>query len=238
MKKRSLLMESDICKLFLVKINDTFDSELYDALSCFVTPNKEQELDNTKSDIVKKLRLYAEILTRIAICQDLNVENKDIEFERTCYGKPYLLNDQDYHFSVSHTRNMIAVAVSNKSVGVDVEKVREVDLRIAKRFYTPQERNHLASSLDVKYERFFEIWTKKEAYIKYIGKESSPLNSLNVMDKELSEHFHTLRCGEYIASVFYEEKNAVPTTILMPERGLVELARDLISFTNIPPNTH
>ena len=129
-------MNNNIAKLFIVPLNESFNSELYDTLSLSIATNKKAKLDSYKSDIDKKLGLYADILVRISIYQDLNIENGDIEFSTNSYGKPFLMNNQDYHFNISHTHNMIAVAVSNNSVGVDVEKIKEIDTRIAKRFFT------------------------------------------------------------------------------------------------------
>ena len=223
-------MNSDINKLFVVPLDETFDSELYDTLSLLIAHDKKARLDNYKSDMDKKLGLYADLLVRVAICQDLNIENSDIEFGTNDYGKPFLTSNQDYYFNVSHTHNMIAAAISNNPVGVDVEEIKEIDLGIAKRFFTGQEQNYIDKSQNNIYERFFEIWTKKEAYIKCTGKGlSAPLNSFDVTDKSLSKHFYTVGYGKYIVNMCDSEVNIAPTTIIMPEVGLTSLAKNLLS---------
>lgn len=217
-------MNSDINKLFVVSLDETFDSELYDTLSLLTAAGKKAKLDNYKSDIDKKLELYADLLLRVAIHQDLNIENGDITFGANSYGKPFLLSNQDYHFNVSHTHNMIAVAVSNNSIGIDVEKIREIDLGIAKRFFTEYELKYIYKSQNNTYERFFEIWTKKEAYIKYMGQGLFvPLNSFDVTSRNMTEHFYTVGYGKYIINMYSSEVNIAPTTIIMPETGLVNL---------------
>ena len=224
-------MNNNIAKLFIVPLNESFNSELYDTLSLSIATNKKAKLDSYKSDIDKKLGLYADILVRISIYQDLNIENGDIEFSTNSYGKPFLMNNQDYHFNVSHTHNMIAVAVSNNSVGVDVEKIKEIDTRIAKRFFTKQEFSYIEKFQDNRSERFFKIWTKKEAYIKYTGKGLSvPLNSFDVTTRELSAHFYTVRYGKYIINMYGAEENIAPITIIMSETGLINLAKDLLLY--------
>lgn len=92
-------MNSDVNKLFIVSVNESFDSELYDNLSLMIASDKKARLDNYKSDIDKKLGLYADLLVRVALYQDLNIENGDIEFDTNSYGKPHLINDQDYYFT-------------------------------------------------------------------------------------------------------------------------------------------
>lgn len=226
-------MNNDINKLFIVPLSEEFDLKLYETLSLLISPDKKAKLDNYKSDIGKKLGLYADLLLRVAIHQDLNIENNDIEFDTNSYGKPHLINDQDYHFNISHTHNMIAVAISHNSVGVDVEKIREIDMGISKRFFTEREQNYIEKSQDDLYERFFEIWTKKEAYMKNTGKGLSvPLNSFDVTGKSLSEHFFTVGYGKYIINLYGVEKNIAPTTVIMPEAGLVNLTKDLLPYVH------
>lgn len=221
-------MNSNNNKLFVVPLNESFDSELYNTLSLLIASDKKARLDNCKSDMDKKLGLYADLLMRVTINQDLNIENANIVFGENNCSKPLLINNQDYHFNISHTHNMIAVAISNNPVGVDVERIREIDTGIAKRFFTKREQNYIEKSQDDLYERFFEIWTKKEAYIKYIGKGLSvPLNSFDVTGKSLSEHFYTVGYGKYIINMYGAEENIAPTTIIMPEAGLINLAKDL-----------
>lgn len=225
-------MNSNINKLLIVPLSDVFDLELYETLSLLISPDRKVKLDNFKFDIDKKLGLYADLLIRVAINQDLNIENGDIEFSTNNYGKPFFKNNQYYYFNVSHTRNMIAVAISNNPVGVDVEKIGEIDLGIAKRFFTENELNYIEESQDNTYERFFEIWTKKEAYIKYIDKGLSvTLNSFDVTGKNLSERFYTVGYGKYIINMCGAEENIAPTTIIMPEAGLINLTKDLLPYS-------
>ena len=60
---------------------------------------------------------------------------------------------------------MVCCAVSDREIGIDIEKKREIRLDAAKRFACESELEYIGSST----ERFFEIWTLKEAYFKCIG---------------------------------------------------------------------
>lgn len=88
-------------------------------------------------------------------------------------------------------------------MGVDVERIRSADLKIARRFFTDNEYRYITktgSDIDI---RFFEIWTKKEAFIKYIGKGLSiPLNSFDVFDENISHGLQTSMIDGYTVSVF------------------------------------
>ncbi|MCU1385229.1 MAG: mtaA [Acidobacteria bacterium] len=95
-------------------------------------------------------------------------------FENTAAGKPLLRNgDAPVGFSLSHTRGMVACAVTDDAeIGVDLECIdRAVDAgRISARFFAAAEAAALAQ-LDetTRGERFFDLWTLKEALVKALG---------------------------------------------------------------------
>ena len=97
-------------------------------------------------------------------------------FEKTPAGKPRLIGDSadGRTFSLSHTRGMVACAVaSGAKIGVDVECVdREVDAGgIAARFFAPAENAQLAAlESAARRDRFFDLWTLKEALVKGLGR--------------------------------------------------------------------
>lgn len=151
----------------------------------------------TKQD--KKLSLYSELIVRNHICHKHKMKNSAIKFDTNHYGKPLLKNYKNFHFNISHTHNAIAVAITDSPVGIDLEKVKEVDLKIAKRFFTEREIDYIICG-DNLAKRFFEVWTKKEAYIKYVGKGLSiPLKSFSVLD--IAEKIVTTEKDGYIISV-------------------------------------
>ena len=91
------------------------------------------------------------------------------------YGKPRLtLADaiSTHCFSISHTKNALAVAVSSKSVGIDVEAIvslrRAEDVPLLERTMSAAERQRIAASQEPS-KVFTELWTRKEALYKAIG---------------------------------------------------------------------
>lgn len=152
--------------------------------------------------IRNKLVLYSELLLRVVLCKELNISNKEIVLEYNDYGKPFLRNYNNFYFNVSHTENAIVIAISDKCIGIDIEKIRTINLSIAKRFYADFEKKYLFQSQENIYERFFEIWTKKEAYIKYIGKGLSiPLDSFDIFNTTISKQICFLKKSDYIISI-------------------------------------
>ena len=74
---------------------------------------------------------------------------------------------------------MVVCAVDDKPIGIDIEQIRPIDLKLAKRFCTKQELTYLFDGADNKeiLTRFFKLWTAKEAYSKCLGKGLASINT-------------------------------------------------------------
>ncbi len=99
-------------------------------------------------------------------------------FDAPANGKPFLVHEDAFRaeFSLSHTHGMVACAVTTDpdagGIGVDVECIdRDVDAGdIAARFFAPAESAHLARlNGKERPDRFFDLWTLKEALVKALG---------------------------------------------------------------------
>ncbi len=125
--------------------------------------------DYKHSDSLQR-SLLGELLMRKILSQKLNLNEKDIVFQKGDNGKPYLLNQQ-FYFNISHSGKWVVGAFSDKEVGIDVELIREPNYEVAKRFYSNTELEKLNSIVDkdLKKDYFFDLWTLKESYLKAIG---------------------------------------------------------------------
>ena len=122
---------------------------------------------------------------RSLLSKYLRIPPHEISFRYTKYGKPFLANDSDLAFNVSHSEGLALLAFTRKrEIGVDVEKLRpQTDaLKLAERFFSVREREALRPlSGDDLHSAFFRCWTRKEAYIKAKGEGLSlPLHQFDV----------------------------------------------------------
>jgi len=109
-------------------------------------------------------------------------------FDYNKFGKPFLPHEFEggkFRFNLSHSRGLALYAITlNHEVGIDIEYIREDfdDFGIARRFFSPGEVAVLHSlPVEQQKEAFFLCWTRKEAFIKAIGKGLSiPLNQFDV----------------------------------------------------------
>lgn len=121
------------------------------------------------------------LITRAALRCALSEYFSDVApsewtFLRNDYGRPYVSNPQyasAIQFNLSHADGMIVLAISQSGdLGVDVENLSRScePASLAKRFFSASEATALLrmSEPDQR-DRFFDLWTLKEAYIKACG---------------------------------------------------------------------
>jgi len=88
----------------------------------------------------------------------------DYNIEYAGNGKP-VYSGLDIHFNLSHAGTCVVCAVSDRAVGIDIERPRKNAIKVAERFFTQAECDWIGDdSL-----RFARIWTFKEAYAKLTG---------------------------------------------------------------------
>jgi 4'-phosphopantetheinyl transferase len=103
----------------------------------------------------------------------LDCDPASLRFEYGAKGKPALAAEKGLQFSVSHSGDLAAIALtSGCEIGIDLERVRplpEMD-QIASRYFDPDEAREILSLPESdRLRSFFRVWTRKEAYIKAIG---------------------------------------------------------------------
>lgn len=113
---------------------------------------------------------------RLILGRELSCPPQNIRFQVGEHGKPSLEvlspeRDGALSFNLSHSGNLAVLAISRDGeVGVDVEKVREIDLRIVRRFFTDREADEIAATVTTQQlAAFFRVWTAKEAVVKATG---------------------------------------------------------------------
>jgi 4'-phosphopantetheinyl transferase len=131
--------------------------------------------------------IFAHGVLRTILSGYVGVRPNTIRFSANSFGKPYIdmpESDPRISFNMSHAEDLTIVAVMlAQAVGVDVESVRpipELD-NIARDYFSDAERALLQSSpAGLKEQTFCLCWTRKEAYVKAVGKGLSiPLNSFD-----------------------------------------------------------
>lgn len=155
-----------------VYIADT--SELLQQQSLFdlgmkrVSEQRRAKVERTRRPINKALSLGAGILLAQGLLK-AGIPSSKHQFYCNEYGKPYLSGGELF-FNLSHSGTYVAAVLSEREVGIDIQKYTTYRADIIKRFFCPEEQSVLEHCLPEEQARlFFRYWTLKESYVKMCG---------------------------------------------------------------------
>jgi len=167
--------------------------------------------------------LLGDVLSRTEICRATGFTNTQLKFSVNNYGKPFLLNRMNIHYNISHAGHYIACVISDEPVGIDIECIKDIDMKIAERFFAPDETAYIVAG--DKTLRFYEVWTKKESHIKWEGKGLYvPLPSFSVLKPSMHHNtvyhnvFHDINATCHICTT----KRDVSSVRFMGIRSLLQ----------------
>ena len=109
------------------------------------------------------------------------LQNTPCKGEKILYhsnGKPYL-QCEGKHISISHTGNIVAIAIADKETGIDIETKGRNALAVAAAYLQPQEIEALNGYIDKNVEAL-RLWTAKEAAFKLAPEKSTVLKDIAV----------------------------------------------------------
>ena len=135
--------------------------------------------DKYRVDVVRKRCITAYALLAYALCdgqkdgiipQGIDSGSAEPAISEDDNGKPYLEGIPIY-FNISHSGDMVAVAISPGEVGCDVECKSKNAMSIAEHFFSDSEVSFLRSIEDESRQglEFTRLWTMKESVVKCSG---------------------------------------------------------------------
>lgn len=189
----------------ILHINTNHSFEKFEKFLPMISEERRMKISQLHFDKDKNVSLFTEFLIKKEVFQQLHIPYSKINFMYGECGKPYLTNNCDYHFSVSHSENCIAFVSNNCPIGIDLERIATAYWPIAKRFFTPNEYIFTQKSRDPN-KAFYKIWTAKEAYVKMLGLGlSKSFRTFDILSRSLSCAFKSFDLSEYIITVCSEQ---------------------------------
>ncbi|HUG84095.1 MAG TPA: 4'-phosphopantetheinyl transferase superfamily protein [Euzebya sp.] len=161
-----------------------------DALLASLSPAEVDRAARFRFDVDRRAYIAAHHLLRTALAERLgSADPATVALRTGPGGRPELAFDRGVSFNLSHTRGMVACALSGAAaVGVDVEGVRPLpDLAsLARSVLTDVEARELMTHPPALRSRaFMRRWTAKEAYAKATGQGLAlPLSAIAVVDAD------------------------------------------------------
>lgn len=163
--------------------------------------------------------ILAEALLRYALKQSPGI--CQAEPVKAPGEKPYLPGQDRFEFNLSHSGRWVVLAWGERPVGVDVEII-SMDPgkeQLALRYFQQEEQDYLfAVEGQDRARRFFELWTKKESYLKYRGTGiTCALNSFSVLDPQaLDVTFHVTFLEDAVLTLCAQGSAGPVTQIPLP----------------------
>lgn len=112
---------------------------------------------------------------RLVLARSVGGDPRELRFGRAAcplcggpHGKPVLLEPNPPRFSLSHTEGAALIAVSERDVGADVERIGRAEGIDSMVHPLEAEELRLAAG-DAREAAATRLWTRKEAYLKGLG---------------------------------------------------------------------
>lgn len=144
------------------------------AVKIYIAKNEKQG-----SDIIWQRKMGKNLLTA-GIRAWLGDEKFVPNIKTSESGKPYIINSS-LRFNISHSMRYVVCAIGEQEVGIDIQfhKKNNID-SVARRIMAGKEWQDYQKAVD-KAKFFFDLWAKKESYLKYTGDGiRSDLRLLNI----------------------------------------------------------
>lgn len=173
-----------MAQIYILNIKNFSKKDIYENMN-LVSINRQNKIKKYKFSSDAYRCLAGALIIRYALCEKLGCRNKDLNFDTTKYGKPFLRvhDNKKVHFNLSHSGEYIVCVIDDTECGIDVESTINYNCEIVENFFHPQEILQLEKIINIedKKKYFSFLWTMKEAYVKALGVGlSKPLSSFHV----------------------------------------------------------
>ena len=170
----------------------SLDVGIFELLS-FVRVLSDDEQDRANRFYLQKHKNHfvaARGILRHILSRYLMADPGQLRFKYGPHGKPALdhtgVLGTNLRFNISHSKGLLLVVVSvERELGIDLEQIQPalVTKEIVTEVFSEQEQTRFCSVQPaIQPKMFFEVWTRKEAYLKARGIGLSvPLNQLEVL---------------------------------------------------------
>ena len=180
----------------LLVSEDIWAFDLEAALGEISAQRREQAL-RFKYEQGQRLCVLAYQLLKQGLRETYGITENPI-FEYNEHGKPSIVGHPDIFFNLSHCKEAAVCVISDHSVGIDVESIREYKESLVRYTMNDEEIREIESAENPA-SAFIRFWTMKEATMKLVG---TGINNdmKNVIDTT-TYHYTTVDRQQYIYTV-------------------------------------
>ena len=201
-----------------------------------ISPERRTQISRFRFEADKLRSLFAEVLLRYALKKRYEIE--DFTLQTNAYGKPFLENHEDIFFNLSHSGDWVVCGIGDRNLGIDVERIEDIEMSIAKDFFAREEWEYIKTIPEA--ERlgvFYRVWTLKECYTKNVGKGMSiPLDSFyfTFPEEKIDIYVQGVRSTDYIFQTRdLDEKHKMALCVSAEEEENADSAFAVVSLKEI-----
>jgi 4'-phosphopantetheinyl transferase len=197
--------------------------------SCLEVLDQEEKAvyERYRVDFKKVEFLLGRMLLKRMIGQKLGVLPQEVRFIKNEYGKLFLDSrnvagsiKRPLFFNLSHSDRMLVCAISEiEKTGIDVEAVKkDCCFEVMRSVFLPKEIAYVEQqgTPSMKREAFYQLWTRKEAVMKALGKGFSlpplsfsvPLARCRVDEQSFSYYTFAPMEGYMVSAVVEREEES------------------------------
>ena len=169
-------------EIIIKKVDIQYIKEHFTDLLAMLYPERRERVKAFRREEPAYVSMTAGLLLQELVQNRLGISPSELELEKSECGKPSVKGHSDFYFNLSHAGDYVVLGHGDAPIGVDIERIREKNEKVAKRCFTEQEYAYvLGGDEDTQRSRFYRFWTMKEAYLKLTGQGISvPLNSFEI----------------------------------------------------------
>ena len=184
----------------MIYIDDHINDFDLDAALQQLSEQRRQQALRFRYELGQRSCALAYLLLKRALREEYGITENPV-FEYGEHGKPTIADHPEIFFNLSHCREAVACAVSDKPVGIDVESVRSFKESLVRYTMNDEEVEQIMTAPRPEVA-FIRLWTMKEARLKLTG-EGINDNLKTVLNETDIKKYTTVECLErgYIYTV-------------------------------------
>jgi 4'-phosphopantetheinyl transferase len=157
--------------IYAIRMDGCTDYASLEKLLPFLPVEKQRRIERFVHQVDAIRSLLGEWIIRFVLCSRYELSLPAIQVACDGYGKPFLEDQPELFFNISHSGEWVVCALSKQPVGIDVEKIAPINMGIARHYFSRSEYSQLMELPVVdRLEYFYTLWTLKESYLKAVGK--------------------------------------------------------------------
>ncbi len=155
-------------KAYIADVRELYNWEQLAKAYDIVDGERRRKVDRLRFVKDKSLSLGAGLLLK----KVLKIEgNSHAEIAYTAKGKPFLKDNKDFYFNLSHSGTLVLCVTADVPVGCDIEYMSSVpSTELIGMVLSKSEQDAIKMSDDVSVMHYFyKLWTGKESWLKLKG---------------------------------------------------------------------